>query len=335
MPFYSTANQSYYLAFGKQDSKGTAATAMNKVRCLSGITWEHGMDEEEIRETGFGKNPARSIKKIHKISGSMPLLARPDIVQQMLTYALGSGGAPAGTAAPYTHTIVPADTLPYLTLGIRDPKIERAIDAVIRELKISAEAAGEVKLEASWLGCNVTRLTSESGPMTASAYIDPSSATFKFSGGSYWIDGPSGSPVTSSEIKSYSLTYTNNVDEDEVTVNNYLDDIPFLNRSLAVEFLVRFDDQNLYNEVYFGSSGGTAIPDTFYQDGYFKCTHTFGSGSTLRELTIVIPKLLVTACNLTRLDPDAKTVELAVVAKAIEADPLITATVKNARSTIY
>ncbi len=336
MAFYSSSNKNYYLAIAKQTAKGTAGTAFNKIRALGGITFEHNMDEEEIRETGWGKNPSRSIKKIHKISGTIPLLARPDIVQQLATYALGTAAATAATSAvPAYHEITPADTLPYLTLGIRDTKIEQAMDAVIREFKISAQAANEVRLDVGWIGCNVHRYTAETAGMTAATYVDPGSATFKFAGGSYYIDGPSGTPLSSTDIKSYSLTYANKLDEDEVTINNYLDDLPYLERSLAVEFVARFNDQTLFEQVYYGSSAGTAIPDSFYQGGYFSADHTFNSGSAARELKIIVPKVQLTAANVNRIDPDSKTVEITVVGKAIEADPLLTIVVKNGKDTAY
>jgi hypothetical protein len=261
---YSSADTSYYVAIAKQAAKGTLATAgYTKIDITAGADpMAHEMDEIEQRSMRTGKNPGRSIKGAHKIGGSFPVLAQGDICAQLFSYALGSCTVTTGTTAnPSIHVITASDTLPYLSIATNYVNDEHARDCRIKEIKVTGEAAQEIKMDVSWLGCVVTKITADTTVgVSAAAYQDTYGDVFKYAGGVYTID----SGVTSSDIRNYSITYGNEFDEDLVTTAQTRNDLPFLRRTCPLEFTLVYEDQDLWDKVYYGSTAASTVSAGFY-----------------------------------------------------------------------
>jgi len=335
---YSSANTDYYIAIGKQAAKGTAATAgFTKIDLVNGADpMQHDMDEIEQRSMRTGKNPGRSIKGAHKIGGAFPLLAQPDIVQQLWFYALGADTTTTSTtAAPAIHVITASDTLPYLTIAAKGVVDEMATDCRIKEIKVTGEAAQEIKMDVTWVGCTVAKITaSGTVGVSAATYQDTYGDVFKYAGGIYTID----SGVTSSDIRNYSLTYGNEYDEDLVTTAQTRNDLPFLRRTCAIEFTLVYEDQDLWDKVYYGSTAATTVSAGFYSGGQFVADHYHGAGTALREFRLGIGEVVVTSAKVLSIDPDGKTVEMAVVGKGFVStatNSVVSVTAKNAKELSY
>lgn len=335
---YSSANTDYYVAITKQSAKGTSATSgFTKIDITSGSDpMAHEMDEIEQRSMRTGKNPGRSIKGAHKIGGSFPLLAQPDIIAQLWSYALGSCSVtPATTAAPAIHVITASDTLPYLSIATKYVVDEFATDCRIKEIKVTGEAAQEIKMDVTWLGCSVEKITADdTAGVSAADYQDDYGDTFKYAGGTYTIDNG----LESTDIRNYSITYTNEFDEDLITTTQTRNDLPFLRRMCPVEFTLVYEDQDLWDKVYYGATAATTVSAGFYSGGQFTALHTHGSGTATKEYQMDIGEVVVTDAKITGIDPDGKTIELAVVGKGFVStatNTILAVTAKNTNDTSY
>ncbi|MHB8928760.1 MAG: phage tail tube protein [Bacillota bacterium] len=305
-----------YIGMAKQALKGTAVAPSKFIKFLSAPKMAPVQDVSREPEGGSGRDDSLAVKIKHKHDGSFSCYARPDIAGFLLAMALGADSV-AG-AGPYDHTIVPADTLPWLTVEMQRQLVERIGDCKIESVDIEGESGKPIKLAVTFLG---TKTHIEAAP-TATAY--ETEAPFVFTGAVFTIN-----TVASTLIEKFKISIKNGLDGDIFTNAITRNDIVEHHRQVDVEFTAKFESADDYKKVYYGGIAGVDPASSVFE-GALIIAATYGAGAGARGLTITIPVLKYVSGPIDDLDPAGKTLNQEFVGFATKGtDPIITVAVKN------
>lgn len=311
-----------YLGIGKQTAKGTAVSPSLFIR-YKDKDINPSYETEFHHEGGYGRDVGYGLKTKHVHDGRFSFLARPETVGFILHAALGADSI-AGTEDPYTHTITPADTIPWYTIETGEDKgnntlIERIKDCKINSVTISGEAGKPVLVSVDFLGIEATKET------TASSDTYEADDPFVFYQGTFTVDSGATTNITK-----FDITINNNVGDiqtDEVHRN----DMVALSREITAEFTLKFTDANLYADIFYG--GGTSVADALHE-GDLTVDLSYTSTAE-RQFKIEIPKLYYVAAELPR-GAEPEIILLSCSGRAVKgASDIVTVTVKNSVSTGY
>lgn len=154
-------NKNYGLfGLGLQTAQGTAATAPDVSFHASGDS--NGLSAERSTESiSLTKgNPVAVGTYISELSPTFEAttLGFPDMLIYLAYAALGKIET-TGSAAPYTHTITPGESLPYLTVyeqkGSSSAAVARMIDAKVDTLSMTAEGVAPISFDMTINGCKM------------------------------------------------------------------------------------------------------------------------------------------------------------------------------------
>lgn len=233
-----------------------------------------------------------------------------------------------GVADVGTHIITPAATLPWLTVEERlGASLEsfRYTDCRINSLRLEGDANGYLMGSANIIG-----LTGESGfseqstpPFDESPLIVMSNVVFSFGG-------------TDLEAKSFSLDFTNNIENDDFRIGSVsLSDAVPKRRELTIGGAYRPDDATLWKQAMWGSSAvevpqaGAAYkgPVTITISTY----ETIGGtdGGTVFSCTFNVPYAAIAPFKINPQGDDVIQTDIELTALRPGAAPLVTATVVN------
>lgn len=167
------------LGFAKQTAKGVAATTPAFKTKFTGGNIKPQSTVARLQETAATRDQGPAYKSAEIVQGNPSCYLRPDDIQNLLYYVLGSN-VDAG-AGPYTHTATPsAGDIPYVTVfkmlaaasGIGGI-LEKFTDVKVDSLKISAQNGqpGTVDLTLlgltpSWLPTNDVVAVTQTFPFT-------------------------------------------------------------------------------------------------------------------------------------------------------------------------
>ena len=114
-----------------------------------------------LSETDANRDQGVAFVQTTGVEGAPGTYVRDSCIHHLLEYALGSRSRSDVAAPDYTHTITPANALPYVefykTLG--GTLFERYLDCKVSELTISAEAGQPLTVSLDLLGREAKRLT--------------------------------------------------------------------------------------------------------------------------------------------------------------------------------
>lgn len=321
-------NASYngYVGIAKQSAKGTAVAPSTFVRFLSAVKADPELDISVFPEGGGGFTDITAQKQFHKHDGGFELYARPSVAAKLFAFALGADTV-VGTAAPYTHTIIPARPLPYLTIerGMKTNLItDRIQDCMINGLKLEGEAGKPLKLSLDFLGIQAAL----QGTGASDTYETDS--FFTFMSGAFTLLGTG----AFTRITKFGLGLSNNVDGGIQTVEVHREALQALLLGLTLDFEVVYDSADTnYADIFYG--GGTSVVDTV-KTGAVTLDFTYGAGAALRELKVEIPLLNYKAIGTPAPAATPATLRQAVAGVATKgAGELITVTSKNADAAAY
>jgi len=310
-----------YIAVGKQTSKATAVTPNKFVKYDGADTIETTQRNWKFREGGDVRDIGSSLKQFQKYDGGFTFKARPDMSGFFVAAALGNATI-AGSSSPWSHTVSGAETLPWLSVekNINNQIIERLQDCKVNSFEISAEASQPVK-------CNVNLMgISASGRTQVLSDTYETDNPWIFYQGAFTIDG-----VPDNKIQKFSLRINNNLQEvftDDICRNDILEG----NRDIELDFTLVYNNQNKFNQIYYGGSAGVN-PAEVVASGSFDVTLSYGAGSGVRSMRFVINKLVYVNSPV-HLDPDIKVLTQDFVGFAQGASP-ITFTIQNATDSAY
>jgi hypothetical protein len=148
------------LSFGVQSAKGTAATAAYRVFLSGGgLSPRRRVDVLSGRHsTGF---PERLGWAERYVDGDPEIFARPEPLGLILYAALGAKSV-SGASDPWTHTITPAATVPWITFWRmvgEGAVIEQFVDCRIAKLRIRSANGHPIRVEMQVLGRTARRRT--------------------------------------------------------------------------------------------------------------------------------------------------------------------------------
>jgi hypothetical protein len=241
-----------FVGISKQTAKGAAAAAATYglgVRGGSVLAVELQQENDAITfasrvsayDNRLGINPGASIQT----------RAWPRSIGLLLYGALGS--ISTGGAGPYTHTITPGATLPYLTFFSQyDTEYHKIADCKVNTLGIGWSERAPVEVDFDLMGITATLYTSsytttndENGQ---SRFIPP--------GGVFRVDTNSGTPATA-KITGGRVTINNNLVPIPLSAAVTPDDVFEAEAALDVELNLMPDNTTEWRKIITGTNVGT------------------------------------------------------------------------------
>ncbi|MBA3240085.1 MAG: hypothetical protein H0T60_02570 [Acidobacteria bacterium] len=305
----------------KQASKGVAATPAVDTTYknpFSGGNIAPTRETDNLEETDSNRDQGVAYVSTSGVEGSPEFYARDSSIAAWLFWTLGAT-APTGTTPNFTHTITPANSLPYVTLwrNISDTLFEEFKDCQVSELTVSADAGAPLMVEASVVGRQATRLTAD--PSITPAIALQSSQVYNFNNAAVTLGGGA-----TSLVGSFELSVENNV-EPQQTDDVVPYDVVAGTREVSLGFDLIFESLDEYNKFHYGGAAGTTIsPNIFTTSATF--TFTLGTNN---EISFSLPSIAYEEFD---VEPDAGGDPITVSARAVaqrSGSPVVTATVKN------
>jgi hypothetical protein len=220
----------------------------------------------------------------------------------------------------YTHTLTPANSLPYLTVyrQIGNLLFEQFNDVKVNELTISADTGGPLTATVDVLGREAVRLTSAATVPAKSlqAPYSMNEATVTLAGGATAL------------VSSFELTIANNIQVQQ-TDDSIPYDLAEGLREVTLGFRLIFETLAEYNRFNYESTTGTVQGTDISQ---VAANFTFAKGAN-NSLAFDLPQLAYEEFPVDP-DPSGDAIEVDVRARAQRgASPIVTATVLNQTAT--
>lgn len=317
-----------WLGVGRQAAKDTAAATPIAKHPLTGGTISPKRPIERLEETDASRDQGIAYVQSYGAEGSPEFYARDDSSVIHLLGVLGALNTSGSTN--YTHTITPANALPYMTfwrdIGAGVLK-EAAKNCLYNSLTIKGEAGGPLTITADIQGTLVTQIATHPVAMPANPEAD---APFYYSQGAITLGGG-----TSRQLKSFELTINNNLTQQLTDDLEPLDIVPG-KREVSLSFDYIFENLAEYNKFHYGGAS-PSLPAPQAADLYeTAAVLTFTQGAN-NEISLSVPHLIYEEFP---IEPDAGGAPIEVSARGTAnrntSDPVVTAVVKNqSAGTVY
>lgn len=310
-----------YLGVGKQVDKETGIAPDKFIQLSAAAALEVIQNISEYRELEGDQMITNILKEGHEPGGTYPFFARPDLAAAFLAYVLGKDTV-TGTEAPWTHTIVHNNTIPWLSIEKSLMAVERFIGSKINRLVVSSASKQFVVIEVEPFGIKPQIQATPATPTYEA------NKKFKFNQGIYKLDD-----VAIANIVNYSIEILRNLAGDDYTTSFLRDDLPEMGFDINVTFGLKFLSSDFYKKVLYGGAlDAVAELDT----GGFEVDHQYGTGADLKQLKITLPSLVHVAIA-GNLDPEPSILYLPCTSKAIKpaTGEIITVEAQNEVETAY
>lgn len=310
-----------WLAAAKQTAKGSAATlaaANGHKNAFSGGNIGPVRETDTLSETDASRDRGIAYVTQAGVEGEPEIYVRDESIVFWLNSALGAL-ATTGAGPNYTHTLTPANALPYITVwrNISDTLWEQYRDCKVGSIAISAEAGSPLTATVGIQGARSTRLTA--APDTASPVAVENIVPFNYNDVAVQLGGGA-----TSLVRSFELTVENNL------TRQYTDDVEPYDvveglREISLGFDLVFESLDEYNKFHYGGAAGTTSSSTIFETS---AIFTFAKGAN-NEIAFNLPRL---AYEEFPVEPDPGGDPITVSVRAVGqrgGTPIVTATVKN------
>lgn len=307
------------LAWSKQTAKGTPNTTYTRRAPFAGGNIAPARAIQSLSETDANRDQGVSYVASTNLEGTPEVYARDSVIDSLLAAALGSSSS-SGTTN-YTHTITPANTLPYLGFykELGNTLFEQYDDCVVNELTISAEAGAPLTASVDLLGLAATRLAAQPGSLPA---IN-SDRVYTFNDATVSLGGSA-----TALVQSFELTIANNIQAQQ-TDNIVPYDIAIGLREVTLGFTMIFESLAEYNRFHYGSTSGTTQSSSL---ATVAADFQFDNGAN-NSLKFTLPSIAYEEFPV-EPDPGGDPVTVDVRARAQRGgSPVLTAVVKNQKAT--
>lgn len=254
------------IGFGHQSAKDSVATSFLYMPATS-INLNQNQNAQTLPpEIGGDYFLRGSYKASVMASGDASFVVRPNSLGHLLLMMAGVDTVTNPSSGVYQHTITPFTAgsgldLPWYT-GIKDVSgllAEQYLNMRLGSLRLDVPKSSIMTGQASLVATTPSSVTS--GSLGTKTF--DTSPQFQTCLASVALTQEGGSTISANSLKveRFSLSYGNNLSNDEFSVGNYyLDDITLLQRTVNVDmdFIVR--DSALYQAVYLN---GGSIPNTW------------------------------------------------------------------------
>lgn len=265
-----------YIGYNIQSVEGTAVAPVYFSRWQSAGPLEDMMKMGTYRG-GYTRDLEVAVKEAQYHNGKFTTWWYPDTGPRLLDYFLGGSDVVSG-GGPYTHTFAQASTgtpLPFITfensMGYQQ-EVDRVRDCRVDQLVLTAKAGGLVTLEVDYMGSVVA------------AQSSPASVTYETTRPATYVDGSLtfvGLDVASVDVTEVKITMKNGSAQIYTIGQVYPAAIQPQAREYQVDFTVFVPNNQLYREVFFGSSGATTgSPATTYLTSLNVTFNTTDGGPT-------------------------------------------------------
>lgn len=264
-----------FAGISKQTAKGAAAaTPTYGLGIRGGSTLRVELEQENDGITFASRVSADDNRLSVVAGGAIQTRLWPRSSGLLLYGALGA--ISDSGAGPYTHTITPGATLPYLTLFSQlDTEYHKVADCKVNQLTISWSERAPVEVEFDMMGITATLYTSSWTPTNdengQNRFIPP--------GGVFQVDASSGTPATAA-IAGGRVTINNNLVPIPLSASVLPDDIFEAEASLEVELRLIPSDTTEWRKLLTGSAVGTTPTGTTIY-GSFKNKFTIDASNDL------------------------------------------------------
>jgi hypothetical protein len=314
----------------KQTAKASLATdATYGVGVMDGNVFEAPIEQDYEAFTLPGAASDRFHPAVNRtliqpgMSGKVR--AHPRLAPLLLLGALGGISTTGPVGNVYTHTIVPALTLPYLThWGQFGPtKWVKTGDMKIDELTIAWEGTQPWEIEATLLAAAEPDPTVSAPTVTndetVQAYIGPNAGTFQLD-----VDGTT---LAAEPVTGASLTIANNLDPIVLSTKIHPDDLQEASQTIEGTIKVKPADLHEWQAVLTGSPSGASLSaapvyGSFSLKGVLDADNDLTLASTRAAFLVEFPES----------DPAGGATELELaftVVRPLDASPAFTATMRN------
>lgn len=312
------ASNIFRLGFALQTAKGTPAAAPQYLLDVTASDLGPQPNIEQREETGSGRDGGDSYVSLLSFGGSASVLLRPKFAGFLL-YALLGAKAVTGVASPYSHTLIPADDQPWVTIWrfLSNSIYERAQDCKITRGEFSWEAGGDVAVGMQAMGLRFERLTA----IPVGGVYD-SGVPFRVPGKvRNTIEGavndtiPGGTLVIEAAQTAIQTTQI---------YNSYLEPA---RREITANWQEVYQSIDRYAKILYGSAAGTVPTETVYE-GAVK--FGFGDLTAGPGLEFDMPRFGFQTTNADP-NPDGAPLRIPVAGKAYRppSAPIVTARVVN------
>lgn len=317
------------VAFDRQSAgKGTlAATPKYAFGLRGGSVLRAGLEQEPERLTVVERVPPSVFRTAFLPGLSAESRVWPKSAPLLLFGALGALSS-TGASDPYTHTVTPATTLPYLTAFTRlDSEYHKVRDCKVGTLRLSWDRAAPLEAAYELQGTVASYYQTAWTPTN-----DETPDQSFFPGGGVFEVETSGSTPATAPVAGGELTIENNLQPVQLSKSVEPDDIWQGEQVITFRFRLIPDDTELWRKIITGSSSGTAAtPSPVY--GSFSVTFTIQS-SPERSLKLEASRVAFTG-DYPDPSPDGGPVELEIEGTVVKpsSGAAFTATVKNGENT--
>lgn len=309
-----------FVGIAKQTAKGAAAaSATYGLGVRGGSVLMVDLQQENDAITFASRVSSYDNRTGINPGASIQTRAWPRSIGLLLYGALGS--ISTSGVGPYTHTITPGSTLPYLTFFSQfDTEYHKIADCKVNVLNIAWTERSPVEVDfdlmgVTWTGytASYTTTNDENGQ---SRFIPP--------GGVFQVDTSSGTPVTA-KIAGGRIGINNNLVPIALSASASPDDVFEAEAALEVELRLIPTDTTEWRKIITGTSGGTAAVGTEIY-GSFSTKFTIDAGN---DLTLAATRVAFMA-DYPEADPSGGPAEITVTGRIKKpAGAALTATLIN------
>jgi hypothetical protein len=318
-----------YVGLSKQAAKGSGASspATFGLGVLGGKIFALPLTQDYEDMTLNGGASDRFSPAIHRTDAqpgaNFRTRAHNKSIGALLLGALGSDTV-TGTG-PYTHTIKPAQTLPYWTLFARygSAEYEKLVDCVFDKLSIGWDERKPLEVEATLMG--ITPAFGAGGAWTATN-DETVTGVYGPIGGTLQLDTGSAVPATA-KIKAARVDISNNLTPVALSASILPDDLMPGKQIIEGSVTIVPDDFTDWRKIVSGSGTGTAIQAST-QYGSLLLAVNMGAST---ELKLEAYRVVFEA-DYPESDPAGNQMELELafrVVRPTDASAALTATVTN------
>lgn len=313
----------YYL-IGVQSAKGVVATTWFKFRASAESTLAPDKVVNRYHMTDSGRDEGDAFTSVVSVKGAISTYLHPDGVAIPFYLALGSV-ADSGAGPNYTHTLSPADDLPWFSAFrvVGGVITEQMLDCKLNMLTVEAEA-GDAP-EATWDIFGITP-TWAAEPVGPTAIVgDP----YKF------YEGKNALKVNAVPIAMHKWKFEVNNNLSPYQADDYfLSDIDPGKRQVSFDYSAHFTgptSEPKYREFMYGSDAGTTVSTALVSKPH-EVTLTRDANTSI---DILMPQARTAAVPVNpNPDGNAIDVEVATVVEKPVGSDIVTVTVKDQAATV-
>lgn len=290
-----------YVAFGKESTFGSYASASTAAECLS-VGFTVSRKSEKLDTIGQNRGFTKRVQLEQTVKGAMETYLHPYESVLPIVVAMGGGIASSVTAVGgvYLHSITSGnfDTAPSsLSFNVRKgataSHVWRYLGGRVDQLKISAEIGEPIKVAYDWMFRDATNLTDDISNILSISSVLP----FTFVQGVYQYSTTEVLADTTSAqepIQGFELTVNNNIadgPESRELGTNLQTLLTPIRRNVELTIKQRFDTTTAYQRMLQATVGSIQL---FFRG---EVITTSSAVTKYHEMTIRMPKVYYAAAD--------------------------------------